>query len=79
MPTNHAVSRRTFLAATAASTALALSAKSYARILGANDRIGVGIIGPGGMGMGHVKACKNLKEADNLAILRRGRLLEDPR
>lgn len=63
------VSRRTFLAASAATTALALSAKSYARVLGANDRIGVGIIGPGGMGTAHVEACRQLKDSDNLAFL----------
>src|SRR3981081_1590759 len=43
-------SRREFLGAAA------LSATS--RVLGANDRINVGIIGVGGMGFGHVKMLK---------------------
>ncbi|MCC7084131.1 MAG: Gfo/Idh/MocA family oxidoreductase [Pirellulales bacterium] len=62
------VSRRSFLATTAATTALAFSAKSYARVIGANDRIGIGIIGPGGMGTNHIHACKALKDSDNLAF-----------
>ena len=40
--------RRTFLAATA------LTAASYARIRGANDRVGLGFVGYGLMGKGHV-------------------------
>ena len=45
---NEPISRRGFLATGASTaTALALSAKSYARILGANERIGVGFIGAG--------------------------------
>jgi predicted dehydrogenase len=60
------VSRRTFLAAGAAAAITTWTAKSYARVLGANDRIGVGFIGVGGMGSGHVEACKKLKDQDNL-------------
>ena len=41
------LSRRTFLQASAAATATALSAKSYAQILGAKERIVVGVIGAG--------------------------------
>ena len=63
------VSRRRFLATAGAASALALSAKSYARVLGANDRIRVGFIGVGGMGSGHVAACKALQEKDNLQFL----------
>ena len=63
------VSRRTFLAAGAAAAVATMSAKSYARILGANDRIRVGFIGVGGMGGGHVDACKGLKDKDNLDFL----------
>ena len=50
-------------------TALSMSAKSYARVLGANDRIRIGFIGVGGMGGGHVNACKDLKDSDNLDFL----------
>ena len=44
------ISRRSFLASTGAvaATMVAMTAKSYASILGANDRIRVGFIGVGG-------------------------------
>lgn len=64
------VSRRAFLAAGgAAATTVAWTASSYANVLGANDRIRIGFIGVGGMGSGHVSACLNLKEKDNLEFL----------
>jgi predicted dehydrogenase len=48
--------RRAFVAQAGATVgAAALSAKSYAAVQGANDRIGVGVIGPGGMGTNHVR------------------------
>lgn len=57
MSTDNPLSRRTFLAASgAAATAVAFTAKSYARVIGANDRIRIGFIGVGGMGSGHVDA-----------------------
>ncbi len=64
-------SRRTFLtktatAATVASTAMALPAKAYSRVVGANDRLHVGLIGPGGMGTGHCHALNQLREPNNL-------------
>jgi len=46
--------RRGFLKTAAAGTA-ALSAASYARAAGANERFTVGVIGPGGMGTAHVR------------------------
>ena len=67
MTIRQAISRRRFLTTGAvATTAIAMSAKSYARILGANDRIGIGFIGAGGMGTNHLNACKDLKDSDNL-------------
>ncbi len=70
MPDSNAMNRRTFLAASgAAATTAALSAASYARVIGANDRIRIGFIGVGGMGSGHVDACQALKEKDNLEFL----------
>ncbi len=54
--------RRGFLKGAAAGAALAATAPSarlYARILGANDRIRIGVVGPGGMGTGHVVAFSN--------------------
>jgi predicted dehydrogenase len=49
------LSRRDFVKTTAASaSALALSSLTAARVLGANDRIRMGVVGVGGMGTGHV-------------------------
>ena len=46
-------SRRKFLKTAAAGSAtLALSASSYSRVIGANNRISIGIIGCGGRGLG---------------------------
>ena len=53
----------TTVAGAAAST---FTAASYAKIVGANDRIRVGFIGVGGMGSGHLRAIKGLKESNNL-------------
>ena len=63
--------RRHFIqAAGAASVAMAgttaVSASSYNRISGANDRLGVGQIGVGGMGTAHSGAIVALKESNNL-------------
>jgi predicted dehydrogenase len=67
MDAHRTYSRRTFVKTGAiATTAFALSAKSYARLLGANDRIGVGVIGAGGMGTSHLNALKDLKQSNNL-------------
>lgn len=61
------VSRRTFLQTTGAFAAgVAWSARSYAKIVGANDRIRVGFIGAGGMGSGHLNAIRDLKDSNNL-------------
>ncbi|RIK82122.1 MAG: gfo/Idh/MocA family oxidoreductase [Planctomycetota bacterium] len=68
------VSRRSFLgttASTAAASAVATAAttwtaKSYAQIKGANDRIGVGLIGAGVIGNAHMDVFNNLKEKNNL-------------
>ena len=47
--------RRDFLKTTAVSAGV-LAVGSRQQILGANDRINVGIIGVGGMGRGHLRA-----------------------
>ena len=54
--------RREFIRSTAVGTTV-LSASSRARLMGANDRINVGMIGVGGMGSGHLNAL--LKNADD--------------
>ena len=45
-----------------------LSAAAYSRILGANDRVGVGFIGYGLIGAQHVFDFKNQKDADMVAM-----------
>jgi predicted dehydrogenase len=62
--------RRSFLTRTTASlsaaTVVAATAKSYARVIGANDRLGVGVIGSGGIAQAHFGVINNLKEKNNL-------------
>ncbi len=67
MPPLPPVSRRDFLAtAGAATAAVTWTAQSYARVIGANDRIRTGFIGAGGMGGSHLAAINHLKEPDNV-------------
>jgi predicted dehydrogenase len=70
-PTGGAVSRRSFVAA----GATLLTAASWQRVLGANDRIGVGFIGYGLIGKRHVLDCQEQKDADLVAVaeVHRGR------
>ncbi|MBM4087739.1 MAG: twin-arginine translocation signal domain-containing protein, partial [Planctomycetes bacterium] len=50
------IARRDFLRRSAVGAlAVGLSAASARRVLGANDRINVGVIGCGGMGTGHLR------------------------
>ncbi len=69
-------SRREFLQAGAG--AAALSAAAYSRVLGANDRVGVGFIGYGLIGKRHVLDFSAQPDVDNIAIsdAHRGRLEE---
>jgi predicted dehydrogenase len=66
-------SRRKFLQTSAAGLASAglaatsVDAATYRRILGANERIRMGVIGTGGMGTGHVDAFCNLKAESKVA------------
>jgi predicted dehydrogenase len=56
------ITRRTFLdglAVTAASAAVSSTAKSYAQILGANDRLNFAILGLNGRGYAHLSALKS--------------------
>jgi predicted dehydrogenase len=57
------VSRRVFFSAAAAGTAW--TARSYASVIGANDRIRVGVIGCGGMSQGHMRSMVRVREQDN--------------
>jgi predicted dehydrogenase len=63
-------SRREFLKTSAAgSAAMALSAASYARVVGANDRISIGQIGCGGRGIGaHMKGIRAHQDTQNFEI-----------
>jgi predicted dehydrogenase len=63
-------SRRRFLrTAAAGSAALALSAASYSRVLGANDRVSIGIIGCGGRGLGaHMPGVHEHAKSQNIEI-----------
>ena len=63
-------SRRKFLkTAAAGSAALALSAASYSRVVGANDRISIGIIGCGGRGLGaHMPGVNKHAKTQNIEI-----------
>ena len=59
------VSRRTFVGGAAATFA----AGSYARVMGANERLRIGVIGCGGMAKGHMRSLNTMKESDNLEIV----------
>ncbi|MCP4455151.1 MAG: twin-arginine translocation signal domain-containing protein, partial [Planctomycetes bacterium] len=64
------LSRRGFMRATATGIGLtALSASSYARVLGANDRISIGIIGCGDRGINvHMNNIHALSASQNVEI-----------
>ena len=65
------ISRRTFLrSAASASAILALPAVSWARVLGANERLQLAVIGTGGMGSAHLDDLMRRRERDNIAVLR---------
>jgi predicted dehydrogenase len=61
------LTRREFVAAAGAATAW--TAHSYSQILGANERLRIGVIGAGGMATGHMRTLVKMREKDNLAIL----------
>jgi predicted dehydrogenase len=56
------VTRREFVAGSA------VTALSYAGVVGSNDRLRIGVIGCGGQAMGHMKALTGMKESDNCQI-----------
>ena len=70
MSTKSTLSRRTFVAGTAAIGVgqQLLTAQSSARIKGANERLHVGVIGAGGNANGHMRALARLAEQDNVEI-----------
>jgi predicted dehydrogenase len=58
--------RRTFIKNASVATFTALSAS---RVLGANERIGVGVIGTGGRGHSHLRVMDTLKDEANLRLV----------
>jgi predicted dehydrogenase len=73
--TSHPPDRRTFLQGGAAAL---LTAAAYGRVVGANDRVGLGFIGYGLIGKRHVLDCKEQADANLVAFAEahRGRLDE---
>ena len=68
------ISRRSFVASTIAGSAVAASARAMAaarapRIIGANDRLNVGVIGAGGNATGHMNGLLEIKDAENVEII----------
>ncbi|MSU48853.1 MAG: Gfo/Idh/MocA family oxidoreductase [Opitutus sp.] len=63
------MNRRTFIRTSAlAGTATALTARSYAQVAGANDRVRIGVIGFGLMGRIHTRSFHQLKESKVVAV-----------
>ncbi len=65
-----AVTRRSFMATSAAAAALLPRAASMARVLGANDRLSLAVIGTGGMGHAHLRALMERRDRDNHIVRR---------
>lgn len=67
-PVLHSVSfdRRVFLKAAASATAL--TASSYSRVMGANERIGIGMIGYGLIAKTHMATFRQIADADIVAV-----------
>jgi predicted dehydrogenase len=69
MPEGNEVTRRSFIQAGALTTsAVAMTAKSYAQVSGANNHLRAGIIGCGGIGGSHLRAMQSLIVDDNIDI-----------
>lgn len=61
------LSRRNIMKA-AAATPLFASASSWARMLGANNRLNIAVIGTGGMGTGHLQHLVDIADAENISV-----------
>ncbi|MBD3266400.1 hypothetical protein GF373_06995, partial [bacterium] len=62
------VTRRGFMGKSAVLTA-SFTALSSSRVWGANERLGMGVIGTGGRGNSHLRAAAALKEEENVDIV----------
>ena len=60
-------SRRQFLSVAGAATVA--TARSYAQVAGAGNRLRVGVIGCGGMANGHMRNLAKMRETDNVAVV----------
>src|SRR6266481_3720009 len=68
--TSAKISRRDFVKTTAATAgSLTIAGLATAKVLGANDRINMGVIGVGGMGTGHVGSLVKRSDKDNIKVL----------
>jgi len=63
------VTRRNFIKTTAAGVGAAYTASSYSRVMGANDRLNIGVIGCGGMANSHMRALVDMYESDNCRVV----------
>jgi predicted dehydrogenase len=63
------ITRRTVVR-TAAASPLLLPALSWGRVLGANERLNMAVIGSGGMGTGHLRNLVNRSKDENLHVTR---------
>ena len=72
MSSNNPMSRRSFVAGSVAATSMAVSARGASarapRVIGANDRLRIGIIGGGGNATGHMKRLMKMREDDNIEV-----------
>src|SRR5271156_584660 len=65
-PASNDISRRSFVHAAGAATLL--TAASFERVLGANERVGVGFIGYGLIGKLHLLDFQEQKDVDGVAV-----------
>lgn len=66
------LTRRKFIAASAgglAGLSFSMNARTYAGILGANDRVNIGLLGNGDRGRGHMRMVKGSYRDKNLAVV----------
>ena len=66
------LSRRNFIGTATvglAGAAMTMSARSYSKIIGANDRINIGFLGGGARGSDHQTMVKNSEKDKNLAVV----------
>lgn len=64
------ITRRDFVRTTAATAGVAVTGVlASANVVGANDRIRMGVIGVGGMGTGHVHGLVKRRESDNVEVV----------